>query len=136
MATELDRLAAEQYVLLTTFRKDGRSVPTPVWAARDGSALVVWTAASSGKVKRIRRDRAVQVAPCDRRGEQQGKAAPADARLIDSSKVDEVDRALLAIKRKYGLLGRILVTLSRLRRGRDGLAIIVITFAELPDAAN
>ncbi len=50
----LDRLSAEKYILLTTFRKDGRAVPTPVWAVRDGEALAVWTRADSGKVKRIR----------------------------------------------------------------------------------
>ena len=59
--TELDRLAAEKYVLLTTFRKDGRAVPTPVWAVRDGDALAVWTVSDAGKVKRIRRDGRVTV---------------------------------------------------------------------------
>ncbi|MEV5447304.1 PPOX class F420-dependent oxidoreductase, partial [Streptomyces sp. NPDC052644] len=63
--TDLDRLAAEKYVLLTTFRKDGRAVSTPVWAVRDDDTLAVWTVADSGKVKRIRRDGTVTVAPCD-----------------------------------------------------------------------
>ncbi|HEX7662619.1 MAG TPA: PPOX class F420-dependent oxidoreductase [Pseudonocardiaceae bacterium] len=65
MATELDRLAASRYVLLTTFRKDGRAVPTPVWAARDGQDLVIWTAANTGKIKRLRNNGTVEVSPCD-----------------------------------------------------------------------
>ncbi|HEX2774447.1 MAG TPA: pyridoxamine 5'-phosphate oxidase family protein, partial [Micromonosporaceae bacterium] len=44
-----ERLGAERYVLLTTFRKDGRAVPTPVWVARDGAELVAWTVTTSGK---------------------------------------------------------------------------------------
>ncbi|MGK5676415.1 PPOX class F420-dependent oxidoreductase, partial [Micromonospora sp. URMC 106] len=79
--TTLDRLASEKYVLLTTFRKDGRAVPTPVWAVRDGDALAVWSAADSGKVKRIRRSGDVTVAPCDVRGRPHGEAVPAHATL-------------------------------------------------------
>ena len=48
--------ARRQYLLVTTFRKDGRAVPTPVWGARDGDALVFWSVTDSGKMKRIRRD--------------------------------------------------------------------------------
>ena len=47
--TMLDRLSAEKYILLTTFRKDGRAVPTPVWAVRDGEALAVWTPGRLGQ---------------------------------------------------------------------------------------
>jgi PPOX class probable F420-dependent enzyme len=64
----LDRLADERFALLTTFRKDGQTVPTPVGTARDGSELLVWTSANSGKVKRIRRDGTVEIAPSDSRG--------------------------------------------------------------------
>lgn len=78
--TDLDRLSAEKYVLLTTFRKDGRAVSTPVWAVRDGDALAVWTASDTGKVKRIRRDSRVTVAPCDVRGRPHGEAIPGTRR--------------------------------------------------------
>lgn len=68
MSTDLERLGAAQYLLLTTFRRDGTAVPTPVWVARDGAELVVFTAPNAGKVKRIRRDGAVRVGPCTMRG--------------------------------------------------------------------
>lgn len=59
----------ETYVLLTTFRKSGEGVPTPVWivALPDGSCGFT-TEASSGKVKRIRNNPAVTLQPCDMRG--------------------------------------------------------------------
>ncbi|MFC0004354.1 PPOX class F420-dependent oxidoreductase [Micromonospora siamensis] len=115
--TDLDRLAAEKYVLLTTFRKDGRAVPTPVWAVRDGDALAVWTVSDSGKVKRIRRDGRVTVAPCDVRGNPRGAAVPAQASICDRAGTRRV-RELM--KQKYRLLGRLSLLGSRLRRGEAG----------------
>jgi PPOX class probable F420-dependent enzyme len=115
--TDLDRLGAAKYVLLTTFRKDGRAVSTAVWAVRDGDWLAVWTRADSGKVKRIRRSGEVTVAPCDVRGRAHGEAVPARATLADPADTERV-RALL--RRKYGLLGRLTLLGSRLRRGQEG----------------
>ncbi|MGC4894485.1 PPOX class F420-dependent oxidoreductase [Micromonospora sp. DT31] len=115
--TDLDRLAAEKYILLTTFRKDGRAVPTPVWAVRDGDALAVWTVSDSGKVKRIRRDGRVTVAPCDVRGRPHGDAVPGHATICDP----EYSRRMRGLlKQKYRLLGRLTLLGSRLRRGEQG----------------
>ena len=120
------RLADAQYVLLTTFRKDGTPVPTPVWAAGlDDGRLGVWTVTDSGKVKRIRRSGAVEVAECDRRGRPLGPAVPATAELLDAEGTRRVRRA---VARKYGLVGRIAVGSSRLfrgDRGSTGLAVAV-----------
>ncbi|MEV4490999.1 PPOX class F420-dependent oxidoreductase [Micromonospora coxensis] len=125
--TELDRLAAEKYVLLTTFRKDGRAVSTPVWAVRDGGTLAVWTAADSGKVKRIRRDGAVTLAPCDVRGRPRGSAVPGHAVLCGP---EESRRVRDLIKRKYRLIGRLSLLGSRLRRGEAGTIGIRVTVQE------
>ena len=65
--TTLDRLAAGSYLLITSFRKNGTGVPTPVWVVRDGDTLGVWSAADSWKVKRIRARADVLVGPCDLR---------------------------------------------------------------------
>lgn len=83
MSTDLERLGAAQYLLLTTFRRDGTPVPTPVWVARDGAELVVFTAPNAGKVKRIRRDGAVRVGPCTMRGRPMGGDVPGRARVLD-----------------------------------------------------
>ncbi|MFI7491644.1 PPOX class F420-dependent oxidoreductase [Micromonospora echinaurantiaca] len=124
--TTLDRLAAEKYLLLTTFRKDGRAVPTPVWAVRDGDALAVWTAANSGKVKRIRRSGEVTVAPCDVRGRPHGGAVSGHATLCDPAGTRRV-RDL--IKQKYRLIGRLSLLGSRLRRGEGGTVGVRVTLA-------
>ena len=75
-------LPASRYVSLTTFRRTGEPVATPVWAAPDGDALVVWTRADSGKVKRLRHTARVTVAPCDVRGRVEGPAVDATAELL------------------------------------------------------
>jgi len=125
--TELDRLANEKYLLLTTFRKDGRGVSTPVWAARRGEELVVRTPVDAGKVKRIRRDGAVEVAPCDVRGRARGESAMGRARLLDANQTAGVHSA---IERKYGIIGRLATLGIRLRQGSDGIIGIAIVIEE------
>jgi uncharacterized protein len=125
--TAVDRLGAGQYVLLTTFRKDGRAVPTPVWVACDGTELVVWTVTSSGKVKRIRCRGEVTVAPCDIRGHPLGDAVAGRAVIADAAGTERIRRLL---KQKYGLLGWITITGSRLRRGEKGTVGIRIRVAD------
>ena len=61
-------LAARWFARLTTFRRDGAPVPTPVGVVRDGDHLLVITDASTGKVKRLRHTPQVLIAPCDPRG--------------------------------------------------------------------
>jgi uncharacterized protein len=120
----LDELGTARYLLVTTHRKDGSAVPTPVWAARDGDSLVVWTVTDSGKVKRIRRTGQAEVAPCTARGEPLGESVPARAEILDAAGTAQV-RDL--IKRKYGLMGSVTVNLSRLRRGANGTVGIRLT---------
>ena len=122
MPDDLDRLAAAKYLLLTTFRKDGTAVPTPVWVARDGDDLLLTTAPNAGKVKRIRRDSAVRVAPCTMRGKPTGAEVPAHARLLDAADVRHVQRL---IARKYWLLGRVGLWNSQLRRNAGPGAIAI-----------
>jgi PPOX class probable F420-dependent enzyme len=115
--TTLDELASSNYILLTTFRKDGTPVPTPVWCAKDGDALVAWTETNSWKVKRIRRNEAVAVAPCTARGKPLGPDIAGQAEVLDAGGTRRV-RTL--IKRKYWISGRVVVTMSTLRRGEAG----------------
>ena len=124
MASTLDTLGASQYLLVTTFRNDGRAVPTPVWVARDDDALVVWSVNDTGKVKRIRRTAKVLVGPCDLRGKPTGDQVPGRAVILDSAGTERV-RDLL--RKTYGLIGRLTLRGSLLRRGRDGTIGIRIT---------
>ncbi|CAM5300488.1 PPOX class F420-dependent oxidoreductase [Streptomyces pilosus] len=120
----LDRLGAGKYLLVTSYRKNGTPVATPVWVVRDGDALGVWTVADSWKVKRIRARGYVLVGPCDVRGRPTGGQVPATAEICDPATTVRY-RRLLA--RKYGLLGRLTLLGSRLRRGSDGTVGIRIT---------
>lgn len=122
----LDRLGREKYLLVTSFRKDGSAVATPVWAVRDGAAIGVWTAADSWKVKRIRRRADILLGPCDMRGKPTGESVPATAEVLDAEGTAHY-RTLLA--RKYGLFGRLTMLGSRLRRGTAGTVGIRITLS-------
>ncbi|MFF5340331.1 PPOX class F420-dependent oxidoreductase [Streptomyces althioticus] len=119
-----DRLGAGKYLLLTSYRKNGTPVATPVWVVRDGDALGVWTAADSWKVKRIRARGDVLVGPCDMRGNPTGDQVPATAEICDAGTTARY-RQLIA--RKYGLMGRLTLLGSRLRRGVDGTVGIRVT---------
>jgi hypothetical protein len=93
-------LGDEPYVSLASFRRDGREVRTPVWVARDGEDLVVYTNGRSGKLKRIRREGRIRLAACDARGGLRGEWTEGRARLRDDAAAR--DRGLDAIRRKYG----------------------------------
>ncbi len=122
MKTPQEVLASSPYVLLTTFRKDGTPVPTPVWVVPGDGDLRVWTAPDAGKVKRIRRNGSVLLAPCSVRGKPSGASISGHARMLPDADVPAVVDGL---RTKYGLLGRLLT----LRARRDGSprAAIAIT---------
>lgn len=123
--TALEQLGSEKYVLLTTFRRDGRAVATPLWVVPDGAGLGFWTVADSGKVKRIRNSGRVTVTACDMRGNPTGgESIEATARIGDEA--DQI-RIGGGIKKKYGLIGRLTMFASRLRRGTDGTVAVLVT---------
>ncbi|MDQ2744458.1 MAG: PPOX class F420-dependent oxidoreductase [Chloroflexota bacterium] len=101
------QFTSARYINLTTFRRDGRAVSTPVWFAIEGDHLVLWTAASSGKAKRLRHTKRVTVAPCDLRGRVKGPTVAARARLLPASDGSRIERLLnqryALTKRLYGV---------------------------------
>lgn len=114
MAATFDEVSKAQYVLLTTFTKDGRPKPTPIWIARDGDRAVVITEKNSWKVKRIRNTPRVTLAVCDMRGKVKGETIEAVATVLDDSQTESVYQA---INKRYGLVGRIFNFFSKLRGG-------------------
>lgn len=117
MSNDLQRLGDEKYVQLTTFRKNGKAVPTPVWIVRVGDELRVWSERDAGKVKRIRNNGTVELTACDMRGRTtHGETVTGKAYVLDDAASDEI-RA--AIKRKYGLVGKITMLGSQLRGGKE-----------------
>ena len=103
---DIDTLAKAKYISLTTFKKDGTPVATPVWLARDGDAVVVLTEPSSGKAKRLRTSGRALVAPCDMRGRvRQGVVAGAGtAKLQDAA---GTARTMALIRQRYGIQARL-----------------------------
>ena len=96
-------VAKSEYILLTTFTKDGRPKPTAIWAAPDGDRLVCITQEKSWKVKRIRNTPRVTIATCDRSGNPKGEAVEARAAILDKS---ANGATYDAIGKRYGLIGK------------------------------
>ncbi|GJO53868.1 PPOX class F420-dependent oxidoreductase [Mycobacterium marinum] len=112
-------LAKAQYILLTTFTKDGRPKPVPVWAALDGDLgdrLLVITEGKSWKVKRIRNTPRVTLAICDMRGRPKSEAVEGTAAILDKSQTAAVYDA---IGKRYGIVGKVFNLFSKLRGGMD-----------------
>lgn len=128
-ASGLAALGDEKFLSLTTFRKSGDPVPTAVWVARDGAALVVTTPAGSGKVKRLRNESRVELRPCSRSGKVTGAGAAAGtAEIISDPGAQQAPMAELA--RKYGLQFKLVMFLERrFRGGRNTRVILRITEA-------
>ena len=99
-------LAHEQYVNLTTFRKNGIAVPTPMWFAEHQGIIYIMTGAVSGKVKRIRHTSRVTLAACSGSGKITGTEVEGNARIVNDAAEIEIAEAALA--KKYGLLRKLL----------------------------
>ena len=122
--SEIERLSRGNYLLVTTFRRNGTPVPTPVWVGRDGDELIVWTQTRAGKVKRLRNNSTVELSECDLRGRPRGAVVKGTARILDA---DQTERARGLLKKKYGIAGHVVIGSSKLFRGRDGTVCLAIT---------
>lgn len=101
-------------MLLSTFKKNGDAVATPMWVGRDGDHVFVWTPADSGKVKRVRNDPRVTLVPCGRFGKPHNGAhsVAGTAEVITEPVI--VERLTEVIRRKYGLQFRVVTFIERL----------------------
>lgn len=124
-STDLLDLANEQYVLLTTTRRSGVAVPTPVWVARDGDSLVVTTGAESGKVKRMRHTPAVTVQACDRVGTPHEGAPVVRAQATVHDDAAARERLDAALSEKYGVQYAAIRAMGTLRGRRASESICV-----------
>lgn len=93
-------LTDEQFVSLTTLRRDGRGVPTPVWFAAKDGYVYVFTSSGSGKVKRIRNDGRVTLAPCTAAGQVTGPEVAGTAHIIADAQ--EIAKVEALMDEKYG----------------------------------
>jgi hypothetical protein len=93
--------AGQKYLSLATFRKTGLAVRTPVWFVEDNDRIYLFTNPKSGKVKRIRTNPSVRIAPCTIRGRVTGPEFEATARILPSS---EAEHGRSLMKKKYWLM--------------------------------
>lgn len=108
-------LSAASYISLATFRKDGRRVATPIWAAplaEDEAQLVMFSAPNAGKVKRLRNSSTAEVALCDVGGKLLSEWVTARAFLVEPG--HDVAAAERAVRRKYGWQSMLLDLTSRI----------------------
>jgi PPOX class probable F420-dependent enzyme len=101
-----------QYVALTTYRRDGTPVTTPVWAAAEGDSLYLFSNAKAGKVKRLRNSSRAAIAPCTATGTITGAQLPAEAFNLTS---DQMPKVWKLLTKKYGIAARLFVAFDRVR---------------------
>jgi PPOX class probable F420-dependent enzyme len=99
-----ESLRGHKYCLLTTFRKSGEPIPTPVWFGLADGNVYLRTEAAVGKVKRIRSNPHVRVAPSTLRGKPLGPPAEGRARVLEPNESEQAERAIAA---NYGLFRRL-----------------------------
>jgi PPOX class probable F420-dependent enzyme len=103
----------EEFLSLETYRKNGQTIKSPMWFAQDNDALYLWTMADTSKVKRIRNNPHVNIAPCKRMGEVTGEWMTAHATIDDSPIVVAQVEAMLL--KKVGLFFRIFRLIDAIR---------------------
>jgi PPOX class probable F420-dependent enzyme len=100
----LDALEGHKYCLVTTFKRSGEPVATPLWFGLGDEKLYFRTYADAAKAKRIQNDQRVLVGPCDARGNPKGPMIEARARLLPESEESVAEQAIRA---NYGLSRRL-----------------------------
>lgn len=124
-----------QFLSLTSYKRDGTGVATPVWFAEESGRLIVMTDAHSGKVKRIHRDPYVEVASCSARGKIRSAPRPAHAVVLPPSDT-EWGTELIARKYRTALLFvrpvRAIQRLFHPHRRHEETVIIAITPVPMP----
>ena len=126
MPDAVAQFASAKYISLETFRKTGVGVRTPVWFAADPAApdiFYLYSEADAGKVKRIRNNPHVRVAPCDIRGNLRGAWVDGQARIIEGG---EADNAQQLLRQKYGWMKRMGDFFSRLMGHKQALLQITL----------
>lgn len=122
---KLARFDHENVISIETYRKHGQPVRTPVWFLKEDGILIVHTSDNTGKIKRIRRNPKVRVAPSKFRGEPKANYIDATAQL--ETDPETVKKYYTLIYKKYGLMGSLTKLMQRFSRSKANDIIIRIT---------
>ena len=106
-------LYPHNYMQLTTYRKSGVGVPTPVGFAPQAGKLYVTTPSAASKLKRLRNNGRVTLAPCTRTGKVLGESVEGQARILASEERAIAEQAFIS---KYGLIYRIALVVQKMRK--------------------
>ena len=120
---KLFQFAGKKHISLETYRKTGDLVRTPVWFVEENGELFVRTDSDTGKIKRIRNNPRVRVAPCNMRGTVKGTWVDGEARMIEPESSKHIFSLL---RKKYGMPYRLIRFTERFSRSKSkpvGLAI-------------
>ena len=122
------RVGDAKFVSLVTYKLDGSAVAAPMWIARDGADLVVWTPADAWKVKRVRRDTRVTLI----RSGRAGKVDPVEPRLLGTAVVEDAPETVAKVeqlmRRKYGFEFVVITTIEAVvARGRKRRVVLRIS---------
>ncbi|PWT76759.1 MAG: PPOX class F420-dependent oxidoreductase [Chloroflexi bacterium] len=121
-------LGKQKHVNLTTFRRTGAAVGTPVWFVRLEDTVYIYSDATAGKVNRIRNNPQVQVAVCTMLGKVIGPTVTGVARIVTDP--EEQARAKAALDAKYRiarrLLGLLYGTMHLLQRSKPADPIVYL----------
>ena len=110
---KISQFLNQKYINLETYRKNGQAVQTPVWFAIDGSIIYVRTDSNSGKVKRARNNSYVRITPSNARGQPKGEWIDGEMKIASTA---ESERANQLLRKKYGLQGKIIRMVNKIRK--------------------
>jgi PPOX class probable F420-dependent enzyme len=119
---KLSHLSNSKYINIETLKKNGSGVRTPIWFIIYQGIIYFRTDSKSGKVKRIKNNPHVRIAPCDIRGNLKGNWFDGKAKSADSK---ESSIVFSMIDRKYGFLTALIRSFNKIR-GTNPIALAIV----------
>ena len=120
---KISQFLNQKYINLETYRKNGQAVQTPVWFAIEDSVIYVRTDNNSGKIKRARNNPHVRITPSNARGQPKGEWVDGKLRIASTA---ESERANQLLNQKYGLQGKVVRMINKIRNTRPIVIVIQI----------
>ena len=119
---KLSQLSRFRYINIETLKKNGSVVRTPIWFIIYEGIIFFRTDSKSGKVKRIRNNPHVRIAPCDIRGNIKGTWFDGNAKFADTK---ESSMVFSMIDKKYGFLTALIRSFNKIR-GTNPIAMSIV----------
>ena len=120
---KISQLSKFKYINIETFRKNGTGVRTPIWFVVYQGLIYFRTDSKSGKVKRIRNNPHVRIAPCDIRGNLKGSWFDGKVNFADSA---ESSMVYSMIDKKYGFVTTLIRTFNKIRHTNPVVIALVL----------